>query len=106
MKRTTILSIAELLLSSVLLAQANEEQVSRLNRGTSPVPAEERTVTVGETAFQEVDQTEYLWAETRSDLVSSGRVLIPKGALLWAGSQKEKAKEFCSWGVHGRFYFW
>ncbi|HEX3131427.1 MAG TPA: hypothetical protein VH394_29085 [Thermoanaerobaculia bacterium] len=61
---------------------------------------------MGETVFQEVDQTEYLWAELRSDLRASGKVVLKKGARLWGATQEDKVREFCDIDLPGRACFW
>jgi hypothetical protein len=94
------------LASTALLAQADEEQVSRHNKSTAPAPGETKTVTVGETIFQEIDQTEYLWAELRSDLRASGKVVLGKGSRLWGATREDKVREFCDVDLPGRACFW
>lgn len=56
-------------------------------------------------AFEEADQTEYLWAELRSDIVAPGQgVILKKGDLLW-GREEESRREFCDVDLPGQFCF-
>jgi hypothetical protein len=104
--RTAILAAALFLTTSPLFAQADAEQVQRRHKGTSPNPGETRTVSVGEVVFEEVDQTEYLWAELRSDIVASGQgVILKKGSLLWGSKAEGTKREFCDIDLPGQFCF-
>jgi hypothetical protein len=104
--RTAMLAAALFLTTSPLFAQADAEQVQRRHKGTSPNPGETRTVSAGEVVFAEVDQTEYLWAELRSDIVASGQgVILKKGSLLWASKVDGTKREFCDIDLPGQFCF-
>jgi hypothetical protein len=82
--RTATTAAILFLASSTLFAQADDEQIQRRHKATTPAPGEIRTVSVGEVAFAEFDQTEYLWAELKSDIVAPGQgVILKKGDLLW-----------------------
>lgn len=93
-----------LLLALPAFPQADDEQISRRHQETLPHPGEERTVTVGQAAAEEFDQREYLYAEARSDLRGNGKVLLPKGGLLWAKSAS-KEKVFCDVDLPGSICF-
>lgn len=82
--RTATMAAALLLASTILFAQADDEQVQRRHKAMSPVSGEIRTVSVGEVAFAEFDQAEYLWAgqwEVTSGQwdVTSGRLELTSG---------------------------
>jgi hypothetical protein len=104
MRRSTLIFL--LFAAARLSAQADAEQVFRHRQEKRPPAGETHTATVGEPAFEEIDQREYLWAEARSEIKGGGVTLLPAGITLWAWHQKDTAKEFCSWGEHGRFCFW
>lgn len=104
--RTATTAAILFLASASLFAQADDEQVQRRHKATAPVPGELRTVSVGEVAFAEFDQTEYLWAELRSDIVAPGQgVILKKGDLLWAAKAEGAKREFCDVDLPGQFCF-
>ncbi len=104
--RTALLAAALLLATSPLFAQADDEQVQRRHKATTPSPGEIRTVSVGEVAFAEFDQTEYLWAELKSDIVAPGQgVILKKGDLLWGAEAEGSRREFCDVDLPGQFCF-
>ncbi len=98
--------LALLLAPPLLSAQADSEQISRRNKDIVPATGETRTVTAGESAVREVDQTEYLWAELLSDLRGSGTVILAKGARLWGATQDGSVREFCDVDLPGRVCLW
>ncbi|MFP5286421.1 MAG: hypothetical protein ACLGI9_11840, partial [Thermoanaerobaculia bacterium] len=104
--RTALLATALLLATNRLFAQADDEQVQRRHKTTTPAPGEVRTVSVGEVAFAEFDRTEYLWAELRSDIVAPGQgVILKKGDLLWGAKAEGSRREFCDVDLPGQFCF-
>ena len=104
--RTALLAAALLLASNPLFAQADDEQVQRRHKATTPPPGEIRTVSVGEVAFAQFDRTEYLWAELRSDIVAPGQgVILKKGDLLWGAKAEGSRREFCDVDLPGQFCF-
>lgn len=104
--RTVLAAAALLLATSPLFAQADDEQVQRRHKATTPAPGEIRTVSVGEVAFAEFDQTEYLWAELKSDIVAPGQgVILKKGNLLWGAKAEGSRREFCDVDLPGQFCF-
>jgi hypothetical protein len=104
--RTATTAAILFLAGSALFAQADDEQVQRRHKATTPAPSEIRTVSVGEVAFAEFDQTEYLWAELKSDIVAPGQgVILKKGDLLWAAKAEGSRREFCDIDLPGQFCF-
>lgn len=104
--RIATTAAALFLASTTLFAQADDEQVQRRNKGTSPTPGAVWTASVGEVAFTEFDQTEYLWAELRSDIVAPGQgVILKKGDLLWGARAEGSRREFCDVDLPGQFCF-
>lgn len=104
--RTATAAAILFLASATLFAQADEEQVQRRHKATIPAPGEIRTVSVGEVAFADFDQTEYLWAELKSDIVAPGQgVILRKGNLLWGSKAEGTKREFCDIDLPGQFCF-